>query len=125
MMTREEARAAAASLIGNWTYGDDRYFGVELHEAIKCLSSDEKPRKNLTASQPKPETAEDGVDGSQAPTKNEPAVNSCISEFVVTTDDERPVTCRLECMALVTVLPPSSPEFSRKRRKLPDWCYQQ
>ncbi|KAL3692442.1 hypothetical protein R1sor_006093 [Riccia sorocarpa] len=143
MKTAEEARAAAEQLIKTnkdyivcSSYGDERYFGTDLHEAIKRLWPDEKRERPLTYSKlEKPQEASSGSDRGEVDCKTQPAVSTTISEFIVTAEDDQPVTCRLECTARVTVVsssspefpqkPPSSPEFSRKRRRLPDWCYQQ
>ncbi|KAL3690726.1 hypothetical protein R1sor_004377 [Riccia sorocarpa] len=79
------------------SYGDDRYFGEALHEAIKALWPDEV----VTA----PSTSQQWV-GTKKRTRAEsqPALSTKLVEFTLPGPDSAPTTFRVEASCKITVL---------------------
>ncbi|KAL3677403.1 hypothetical protein R1sor_027351 [Riccia sorocarpa] len=88
------------------TYGDLRYFGTDLHDAIKQLWPDEG------GSRP-------------ALVKKDPTSCTTVAQFTLLGRDNLPVTCELETTTSIQVLSEADVVVdTRKRRRLPDWIYQ-
>ncbi|KAL3680288.1 hypothetical protein R1sor_023244 [Riccia sorocarpa] len=93
------------------THGDSRYFGEDLHRAIKQLWPDEGVGE--TAKERSSRKRQSHV---------QPFFSCTVSEFTFPGEDKEVVTCRVETSTHLTVHSrPAGEEEARKRRRLPSW----
>ncbi|KAL3688118.1 hypothetical protein R1sor_014427 [Riccia sorocarpa] len=101
------------------TYGDPRYWGEELHQAIKALWPDRLDRASSSDVSAWRSVKRRPVRDSQSEVIARPRRVTTVSKFTFSPPDSKPFSCSVESVTDLSTSP-----LVKKKRRLPPWIYE-